>query len=171
MSGAEGQDGLGALLQSVDDIVVDTNIWIHAGNPGVDEYEDALRFVIALKASRVAICFESGASPSEAKNESKILSEYYAQVQGSGVGRQVLTYMLANSRWTTVDPKVPHDQHRAINRNVNDPSDRIFARVATKSAGKRLVTHDKRAFPPKCKKALRKACNVSVQSCAETLVA
>ncbi len=153
------------------DIVVDTNIWIHAGNPGVDKYTEAQRFVLALYGSETILCFDVGAANNEATNRSKILSEYKERVGGSGVGQQILSALLQSGRWASVSSTVTNAQRQIINQNVPDASDRVFAKVATNSDSRALISHDEAAFHANCKKALAKKCGVAVQSCSEVLAA
>ena len=84
------------------DVVVDTNIWLHANNPTVDTFAAALEFVRTLLRSSTVLCFDTGVSLTEACNRSRILSEYLAQIKGSGVGKKILEELLQSGRWTDV---------------------------------------------------------------------
>ena len=157
------------LTLDLEDIVVDTNIWMHASNPDVDTFIDALEFVLSLKRSPTLLCFDTGASINEAENRSKILSEYRAHIGDSGVGSHVLAHLLNSGRWTDIDPKVVSSQRKVILQNIPDSSDHIFAKVATNSKCRSLISHDYTAFHQKCKAALKAACKVRVLTCSEIL--
>ena len=161
-----GQDEF--ILSEVD-MVVDTNVWMHASNPEVDTFKAALDFVVVLLRSSTVLCFDIGASLNEAGNRSRILSEYRAQVKGTGVGTKILEALLQSERWVNVSDKVTDAERKVINQYVHDVSDRVFARVATNSESHSLISHDTRAFHKECKTQLRKKCGVQVSSCSEVL--
>ena len=151
------------------DVVVDTNIWLHANNPTVDTFAAALEFVRTLLRSSTVLCFDTGVSLTEACNRSRILSEYLAQIKGSGVGKKILEELLQSGRWTDVSGKVTNAQRKVIDQNVPDKRDRVFAKVATNSKSQSLISHDKKAFRTKCKAQLQQKCGVRVSTCSEVL--
>jgi len=157
------------MLQSAD-VVIDTNVLVHANNPELDKFESATKFVKAILDSAVLICLDSGASASEAESASRILSEYWSHVRGRGLGSILLEAMLSRKLWTSVDiSNLPQAYRKLFNQNIPDSTDRVFAKVASNSISKLLVSHDGHAFSDSCKKILATKCGISVQSCAEYL--
>lgn len=61
----------------ITDVVVDTNVWVHASNPGEQRFEAALEFLEKLLYSAsILLCVDEGFSLDEASNRSLIGREY-----------------------------------------------------------------------------------------------
>ena len=60
----------------IDDIVVDTNVLAHAGNPDEARQQSSIDLVVALKAGKTSICVDAGFHLDESKNRSHIAVEY-----------------------------------------------------------------------------------------------
>ena len=73
-----------------EDIVIDTNVLVHAGNPGVDHFEPALQLLEWLSQEPVAMCTDPGWSMDEARNRSHIMSEYFEHLRFGSPGMAVV---------------------------------------------------------------------------------
>lgn len=152
-----------------DDVVIDTNVFVHTSNPEAAEFEAARELVQGLLESRTLLCFDEGAHPKEASNRSKILSEYYTHIDRNSVGYYAVAQLLSNGRMKQVSPRVPERVRNIVGRAVHDPTDRIFVRVAHISAERILVSHDHQGFTPKCKTRIAKQCSVYICTAADML--
>lgn len=156
-------------MEDFDDIVVDTNVLVHAANAANEHYDASVALLRAVIDSDTQLCFELGAAAVEAANRSRILSEYWEYVPSSSFPAIVLATLLQRGQWHCVVHQVPDGVRRCINQHVFDPTDRIFARVAHNSIEHVLVTHDGAAFPPGSCDVLRRHCGLTVLP-AEQLV-
>lgn len=139
------------------DIVVDTNIFVHANNAGdLNRQRHSLEFLQALQASQTCLCVDEGFNYlDEAQNRSRIASEYLEHVRGGMYGQYLLQFLAATGRIVVVAKRVPRDVSRKISQQVPNRGDCVFVRVAHNSKGKSLVSHDQRDFPVRVRRMLR----------------
>lgn len=152
-----------------DDVVIDTNVFVHTANPGAAEFEAARELVQELLEAHTLLCFDEGAHPTEARNRSKILSEYYSHIDRNSVGYYAVVQLLSDGRMKQVSPRVPERVRKVVGRAVHDPTDRVFVRVAHNSAEQILVSHDHQGFTPQCKARIAKQCSVEIYSASDML--
>ena len=135
------------------DITIDTNVILHAENPNESRFAAAISFFALLQTSDVIWCLDEGFDASEARNRSRIYSEYLARALPSALGMQVLAFLAANERIVSRPAPSP-TVRKTIRQLVWDPTDRVFAHVAKQSESGVLVTHDLANFPTQCCKGL-----------------
>ena len=129
------------------DFTVDTNVLMHASNPGEPLCENAAKFLIRVRAAKTLLCVDEGFSLNEADNRSHIGSEYLTKLHIGTIGHALIAELARIGRLAVVSRTVPQAMARKINQTVSDKSDRVFARVAHNSQDKTLVSHDFVAFP------------------------
>ena len=150
----------------MDDVVVDTNILAHSGNPSNASFDAARHFLLDLLRSSTAWCMDPGFSLIESQNRSRILSEYLATVPPTDLGLQVLARLAATGRITIVD-RPTRSVRGQIRRLVpGNPGDRVFVEVAYGSTDHVLVSHDESDFHPECRAQLRERLGVIVLDAA-----
>ena len=147
------------------DIVVDTNVFVHAGNPRVKFFEGARRFMHALENTTVPLCVDKpreDAAPDD--NTSLILFEYKAKVLPSSYGFAVLAKLASTKRikWVSRDvgPAVNGKIRALVPSNIRD---RTFLRVAYGSLAKIFVSDDGTDFSTPVRKRIAKQLSVRVE--------
>lgn len=130
------------------DLVVDTNVFMHAGNPHSRFFQGALAFVKALQASNVPICLDKQNAVSSPSNlASLIWAEYERKMKTPTYGMGVLAALQASQRVRWVSRDVGAVINRRIRRLVpNNTRDKTFLRVAYNSVAHILVSDDSRDF-------------------------
>lgn len=139
------------------DIVVDTNVFVHANNADdAERQQHSLAFLEALRASNTCLCVDEGFDyVNEAKNRSRIASEYLQHIRGGMYGQYLLQLLAASGRIVVVAARVPRQVSKKISQRVPNRGDCVFIRVAHNSQGKSLVSHDRRDFSARVRKTLR----------------
>jgi predicted nucleic acid-binding protein len=128
------------------DVVIDTNVFMHAGNDLEERQAEAIIFVETLLESATKIGVDPGFSVEEANNGSMIWAEYLNHIQESTLGRTAIAYLAQNERIAVFDRAVSQQHHKRVQTTVRDPSDRVFMKVAINTREKVLVSHDFAAF-------------------------
>jgi len=137
------------------DVVIDTNVLVHAKNPAVWSHDDAKSFLVALLAGQAKWCMDEGFSWNEADNQSFIYSEYRRKLIPTDLGLSVLA-KLARTRRVAIAPKCSRDVRDRIRALVPaNPVDCRFAQTAAESQSGMLVSHDVQDFPDRVRAAMR----------------
>jgi len=153
------------------DLVVDTNVWVHAQNPQEARFQDSLNFLSALQSSEVLICLDRNFDPTGASNTSLIGTEYLQSIPPTGFSYSVLAYLLASSRVKSIDDAVGQAERKAIERIVpRNKKDRRFLRVAYNSDERHLVSHDFQDFDSKARSMAQRDLNVTIVEAFEVIL-
>jgi hypothetical protein len=144
------------------DVVLDTNVLMHADNPSEERQGDAIAFLEALLACATAICVDEGFDMEESRNRSLIGGEYLARLTAPSLGYQVLVQVFSQGRVVEVSTAVEDRVRRVVRRCVNKPRDRTFVRVAYNSSDRLLCSHDYDDFPPLARGELSKKLGITV---------
>lgn len=150
------------------DVVVDTNIIVHAHMKGQSRQADAIAFFQEVLRSDVYWCFDDGMRLEEADNRSPIFSEYRQHASPPMLGMQVLAALARNNRVRLV-ARAEKAPRRVIRELVWDSTDRVFVDVAHGTESRLLVSHDVTGFPDKVCAAIQKRLNVSVVDAREAV--
>ena len=147
------------------DLVVDTNVFMHAGNPNVKFFGGALRFVQALENSTVPICIDkprANSVPDE--NASLILAEYRRRMKPTTYGMAVLAKLASTQRiqW------VSRDVGAAINKRIRmlipkNTRDKTFVRVSYNNVAHLLVSDDSEDFAVTVRRNVRRDLGIRVE--------
>jgi GTPase Era involved in 16S rRNA processing len=151
----------------VSSIVVDTNVFVHSCNHKNNRFNESVDFLNRLKSSSVSICLDAGFDMTEAKNTSRIWSEYIAHIPDNSVAKELIAELFVSNRIKDVPTKVPIAIHKIINQNISDVSDRVFIKVSRNSQSISLVSHDHMAFPNKIRNEFRKKDIANIVICSE----
>jgi|ERR1700682_1280304 len=149
------------------DLVLDTNVLVHASNPSVGYYGSSLLLLSLLQDSATAICVDEGYSPESALNTSVIGHEYGEHLNHGMVAFAVIAALAAGDRLKQVSRSVPVAVARKINQRVPKPHDRAFVRVAHNSEDRTLASHDFSDFRVRVRKELRNELGVHILTAAE----
>jgi hypothetical protein len=152
------------------DIVVDTNVFVHASNPGVTYYSEANSLVTSLEGSSTSLCVDEGFDLEPTHNRSLIGCEYITHLH-FGMPAYALVYQLAHTGRIRIVPRcVTAAIGRKINQIIAIPRDRTFLKVAINSHDHFLCSHDFRHFS-NCKRVkVKNVFDVRVKTAGETLL-
>lgn len=151
------------------DIVVDTNVLMHAGNPDLagNYFEPAVEFLAALRAATTLLCIDKFAGGS-----SLIAAEYLHTLPVQSFGRELVVALLVSQRVTEVSDKVDNATRQFVKKQVpRNSRDQRFVRVTHNTNDKVLVSHDFADMPPKVRQAIRNRLDIDIVTAAEALPA
>ena len=146
----------------MNEIVIDTNVLMHAENPTENFMKDSIDFLSKLIDSNIKICVDEGFDATESKNKSKIYSEYLNNLNYGSFGSTAITLLAQTDRILEKPKKVSNNIGQLINRCVYDKEDRIFTKIAVQSVCKILVSHDHKHFPENVRKCLKKRIDLDI---------
>jgi len=149
------------------DIVIDTNVLCHAGNPTEPRHAAALALVVRLLDISTRLCVDEGFSLDEAINQSHICAEYLAMLVPGSVAFVVLVRLATSGRVREVNRRPDTATARRIMQVVRKPRDRIFVGVAHNSVGKTLVSHDYVDFAAAKRRMIKRDIGVSILECGD----
>jgi hypothetical protein len=152
------------------DLVVDTNVFVHAQNPAEQRFQDALNFLHKLLEcdSKIGIdkLFSAGS-----QNTSLIGQEYLDNLTPTGFGYAVLVAMLQSGRIKMDIPtRVPADVRRLVMREIpRNKRDRTFAFVTYNTMDRFLVSHDFSDFTQDVRNRLKDRLDIKIEEAFEAL--
>lgn len=126
----------------VNDLVVDTNVLVHASNKSYCKQIHCIQLIERLQGSLESICMDTNGF---------IEFEYNKHVKHGSPAFALLLQLLNSNpvRIKYIDRDIPPHVNNKINRTGIKKSDRIFVRIAFNSTDKILVTHDYEDFTSK----------------------
>lgn len=151
------------------DIVIDTNVLMHADDPRQKLQAVTAKLLDAIRTSQTKLCVDNLASLNSGKNRSQIMAEYLQHLAAQSVGRQFIAYIAGNGRLVERSKSVNGTIGNFINQKVTDKTDRVFVKVALNSDEKVLACHDFNDIPRAARKEIRKALAVRVSDAKEIL--
>jgi hypothetical protein len=147
----------------LNDIVIDTNIWLHAQNPGVDRFAASLGFLekLGLKTCTTKLCVDAGFAVANS-NASRIGAEYLANLRFGSLSLNLMSALASSGRVIEVKLKMTDDERRCLKRLRVTGRDRTFVSVAMKSRDHVLASHDFLTFPAAKRTAVRRDSGVEM---------
>ncbi len=128
------------------DVVIDTNILVHAENKKIKVHQECVDFIGYLSDSSELLCFDEGFVWHETYNKSHIAHEYMTHLRHGSMG-YILVAKLAQSKRISVVPRLaPIKERKLITQTVTKQRDRIFLNVAFNSDNKILISNDYEDF-------------------------
>jgi len=143
-----------------DDIVVDTNVFMHADNPKSGRQDSARNLLNQIDQNSIPIGIDDA---------QKIFGEYLEYLAASSLGRNYLTKWFSQGAYVLISAKVPPSDARWIGKNISDTLDKVFLKVATNSQEQDFVSHDFDDFPKRKRRDILARLGVSVQTADEYL--
>lgn len=144
------------------DLVLDTNILLHAANPIEARNADCVELLRLFWSNEIKICVDEGFSIEQSRNRSQIGSEYLARVIHGTLGYALILHLAQNQRISIASRKVAETTNRVINRHVRSKNDRIFIKVAHNSSSKTLVSHDFNDIPQQSREQIKRSIEVHI---------
>lgn len=126
----------------LNDIVIDTNVLLHAQNPNEKRFEDSSNFINKMLEEKTSLCVDEGFSENESKNKSIIGCEYLSNLQFGSIGLNLIVQLAHQQRIKQLTKRAPERIVRKINQLIRNKKDRVFLSVAYNSDEKTLVSHD-----------------------------
>jgi hypothetical protein len=153
------------------DIVLDTNILMHAHNPEELRHDDCRALVQEMTKCATHLCVDEGFDLNEANNRSVIGSEYLKHLGYGTVGHALVTRLASSLRVKYVSSRVPPKVSRNIMKQVSKGPDRTFLKVAFNSQDKTLACHDFNDIPAGVRTRLRKSDGLQIVDAIGAVVA
>ena len=119
------------------DIVIDTNVLVDAGNPGVERQGASVLFSSCLLALTTKLKIDP---------DDLIVTEYLAYLHAGSVGLAILQKLAASDRLVSIDRILAYRIKRKITQLIANTRDRTFLCVAIESDDNLLVSHDFQDF-------------------------
>ena len=151
------------------DIVIDTNVLMHADDPRQGNRDAIVKLFGIMKTKTTALCVDEGFDLNEAKNKSYIAAEYLKWLTFGGLGFGLVAYLASNGRVKFTTRKVSVQTRNVINQASSDNTDRVFIQVALNSEEKAIASHDKKNFNKKAVRKLKNDLGVFVGDASEIL--
>jgi hypothetical protein len=151
------------------DLAVDTNVFVHADSPQTSQFAASVEFLKRLSACSLRLTVDSGFSLSSQTNQSRVGHEYIKHIPPTALGFNVLIKLLTTDRVALVDLRTPSHVHKRVNSLVKGsrPCDRVFLKLAWKSARRELVSHDFEDFQAAKRADIKRVLGVSVCTASE----
>lgn len=124
------------------ELVVDTNVLLHADDPRQAHCDDAQALLRDLLEGKTCLCVDEGFDLDEARNQSLIGGEYFSRLAASSTASAVLAELFSTGAVHFVSRTVTRAVKKNIEQTVRKKRDRTFLFVAHNSDGKVLCSHD-----------------------------
>lgn len=145
------------------DVVVDTNVFVHAQERSSPHFLGAARFVAALMGANTDLCLDRDFEFDDSTRPGSLIgAEYLKHLLPQSYGYTALAVMLAAGRFKAVGTKVPQRARQWSDQQIGKKRDRTFFRVAVMSEDKTLVSHDETDFSPRIRRGASKAFSVDI---------
>ncbi len=144
------------------DVVVDTNVFVDAGNAGVQRYGAAHKFITSLLAKATDLRVDPGFTNDLATNKSRIVHEYYNNLGPGTPGSAVLGELASSNRIREIENMPLYATRRKVIQWIANTTDRIFLCVAIESDELVLVSHDYQDFQVNKRRKIRREFGVDV---------
>jgi hypothetical protein len=150
------------------DIVIDTNVFLHAQNPNEDRFQSAIEFLQQLLTVDTKLCID-GVFDLKAPHLSLIAHEYLEHIKPGGLGYATLVNLLQSGRvkMNTSAKIAPVLRRMVVSLIPGDSRDRTFVFVAYNSHSKVLVSHDWVDFKPHVRERIRKQLVVTIEEASD----
>lgn len=147
------------------DLVIDTNVLLHASDPDNPNFVCAKGFLETLLSVSSVLRVEKGFSSDRARNRSYIMGEYLDFLRAGTLGMAVIQTLAAKERIKGVERTVDEREAKKVRQKVYDKTDRIFVKVALNTDERVLVSHDFMHFPLHVRSSLKRDIGVSIIDC------
>lgn len=137
------------------DLVIDTNVLVHASNCKYEKVDDCLKFIDWLKDSDELVCLDTG-------TDGHIYHEYLLHLPPGSYGFTLLLQLNDENRIRFIDRDIPAAVNTKINKTGIKKTDRIFVRIAYKTIHKILVSQEYEDFTIKNRAHFKKEIGVLI---------
>jgi hypothetical protein len=144
------------------DLVIDTNVLMHADDPRQAHQAEAQALLQDLLAGRTVLCVDDGFDTNESKNRSLIGGEYFERLTAAHTATAIIAQLFGNGAVHFVSRSVAQAVKKSIEQSVRKKRDRTFLAVAHNSDGQVLCSHDYEDMQTKKRKFLKTKVGVDV---------
>jgi predicted nucleic acid-binding protein len=149
------------------DIVIDTNVWVHATNPAEERCDSSKKLLALLRDSDTLLGIDPGFSVEDSRNRSLIGREYLDNIGAGSESYAILVFVLQDIRIKEITRTLPRREAKLMKKWHLKPRDRTFLAVAFNSSEKTLASHDFEDFPPKKRLAIEDSLGVDILEAEE----
>jgi hypothetical protein len=153
------------------DIVLDTNVLVHADNLQEPRRQDCCELIAEMTNCTTHLCLDEGFDLNEANNKSIIGSEYAKHLRFGMVGFALVSHLARSMRLKQLSHRVPQNVARQIMTQVPKGPDRIFLKIAFNSNAKTLACHDFNDVPATVRARLRQSIGLHVLDASAAVAA
>jgi hypothetical protein len=146
----------------LEDIVVDTNVLLHADDTRQPHQADASALLQHLLDGTTALCVDDGFDVDESRNKSLIGGEYFSRLNATHTATAVTAHLFATGRVELVSRTVSVPVKKVIEQCVRKKRDRTFLQVAHNSIEAVLCSQDFEDMQKAKRKHLRDKAGVEV---------
>jgi len=151
------------------DIVVDTNVFVHTNDENNRFCVSAQKILKKLIGSKTLFCIDEGFDDDESKNKSFIGYEYHTYIR-FGTYAYGMFLKLLNDDLVREIPKRSYVQNkRRAGQYISDSIDKIFLSVTLVSDSKKLISNDFQDFNRRKRIELKRRLKVDILSSDEGL--
>ena len=151
------------------DILIDTNILMHANNTLEPRQEDCIKLIAYLLNSNESICIDEAVDV----DKSLILHEYFDNLKTHGTtGRNFIEKLLRQKRFNPISRQTDPRIARIINQHMNRDKhvDKVFLKIAVKSTEKTIVSHDYEDFQAPKREYFRRNLDLDILDADQALI-
>jgi hypothetical protein len=144
----------------LDDVVIDTNVLMHACDPRQAHQGQCLRLIELMRDGNALLLVDEGTNPQKPL-EGFVMSEYTARLAPGTPGQELLILLLSSSRVSGVPRHVPRPVAKELER-IPNTRDRKFVAVAWNSVDHVLASQDFTDFPRKVRRRIQDKISVEI---------
>src|ERR1700723_3316923 len=89
------------------DVVLDTNLLMHADDKRQDHREECMRLLVDLESGKTSLCVDEGFDIDESKNKSLIGGEYFERLTAAHTATSFIAYLFQSGRVVFVSRATP----------------------------------------------------------------
>ena len=145
----------------LDDLVLDTNVMLHAENPNEPRRQGSRDLLEGLLRCKTSLRIDEA-------RDSLIIGEYRQKLRPGMLATVVVAKLAAEKRVLPVEKPSRKIKNFTL-QTLRKPMDRVFLRVAAMSEDKVLVTHDFEDFQTKKRVDIKRKLGVRVLEASECL--
>ena len=150
----------------LDDVVIDTNVLQHACDPRQGHRSACLRLIDLMRVRNTLLCVDAASNP-QRPLEGFIMTEYQENLAPGTPGRELLVFLLANSRVIPRSRQVPRVVAKQLEQLVHNKKDQKFVAVSYNSAEHVLASHDFRHFSSRVRRRVLNRISVEILDAVE----
>lgn len=144
------------MFSNLSEIVVDTNVFVHAYNPSNQYNQNSIEVLNAILNSSVSLCVDGDYDSGGAGNRSRLGNEYNEHITPGQLGYAVLLTVLDQQRLKSIPVTDVNLHKKHFRQMVSNTSDVIVLSTAMCSADKFLISNDYTDFTQRKRAGWRK---------------
>lgn len=148
------------------ELVIDTNVIVHAHNEANLYHESALACLTSVLQSKINICVDDDFQFIN-NNSSVIISEYIQHVRSGTYGYYFLLQMASNGRITVYQKKNYNKEKALLRKIIPNKHDIIFLIITLASHDKYFISNDYNDFNTTIRNEIKRKYDTTIDSSKE----